>query len=60
MSPAGMDTMTAEAATAPATEPGIYRFRASLGMTGGWALKLMLKVQGEPETVVGTIVFNAR
>ena len=60
MSPDGMETMTAETAAVSATEPGIYRFRADLGMAGRWALKLKAKVQGEPETVEATVVFTAK
>ncbi len=60
MSPDKMETMTAGVAPESATEPGVYKFRADLTMTGGWALKLMAKVQGEPETVQGTVVFTAK
>lgn len=60
MSPDGMGTMTAETAPVSTTEPGIYRFRADLGMAGRWALKLMTKVQGEPETIEATVVFTAK
>ena len=47
-------------AAEPAGEPGVYRFNADLTMAGGWALKLMAKVQGEPETIEGTVVFKAK
>ena len=60
MSPEGMEPMTAKHAAEPAGEPGVYRFKADFTMAGRWALKLMAKVQGEPETVQGTIVFNAK
>jgi hypothetical protein len=60
MSPDGMETMTAEAAAVSQSDASVYRFRADLTMAGRWALKLMAKVQGESETVVATVVFQAR
>jgi hypothetical protein len=39
MSPDAMGEMTAKLAAEPATEPGIYRFKADLTMAGRWALK---------------------
>jgi hypothetical protein len=60
MSPDGMEPMTAKHSTLKETEPGIYRLQADLTMAGGWALKLMAKVQGEPETVQGTVIFKAK
>lgn len=61
MAPDGMETMEAKhTAAEPAGEPGVYRFKADLTMAGGWALKLMAKVQGEPETIEGTVVFKAK
>ena len=61
MAPDGMETMEAKhTAAEPAGEPGVYRFNADLTMAGGWALKLMAKVQGEPETIEGTVVFKAK
>ncbi len=44
----------------PATEPGVYKFKADLSMAGGWALKLMAKVPAESETVEGTVIFQAK
>jgi hypothetical protein len=60
MSPDAMGEMTAKLAAEPATEPGIYRFKADLTMKGRWALKLMAKVPGEGETIEGTVVFTAK
>lgn len=60
MAPDGMEAMTAKHSPAePAGPPGVYRFKAELTMAGGWALKLMAKVEGEPETVIGTVIFKA-
>jgi hypothetical protein len=60
MSPDSMEAMTAKHEALPSTEPGVYRFKADLTMAGGWALKLMAKVQGEKDTVTGTVIFKAK
>jgi len=60
MSPDKMETMTTEITPINSTEPGIYKFRANFTMAGGWALKLIAKVQGETEDVQGTVVFKAK
>jgi hypothetical protein len=60
MSPDGMAAMTAKHEALGASEPGVYRFRANLTMAGNWALKLMTKVQGEPDTIEGSVVFEAK
>ena len=54
MGPAGMATMTAPVKAMPA-KGGVYSFEVEPGMTGNWALHLAAKVQGEPETVRGTV-----
>jgi hypothetical protein len=54
MGPMGMSTMTAPVKAMPA-KAGVYSFEVEPGMTGNWALHLGAKVQGEPETVRGTI-----
>jgi len=54
MGPAGMPTMAAPVKALPAKD-GVYRFEVAPGMTGTWALHLAAKVQGEPETVRGTV-----
>jgi hypothetical protein len=60
MSHDGMAAMTAKHEALGATEAGVYRFRANLSMAGQWALKLMTKVQGEPDTIEGSVVFEAK
>lgn len=60
MSPDNMEGMTARHDALPASEPGIYRFKADLTMAGSWAFRIMAKVQGESETVHGTVVFQAK
>jgi len=54
MGPAGMETMTAPVKTMPA-KGGIYSFEVDPSMAGAWAVRLAAKVQGEAETVRGTI-----
>jgi len=60
MSPDGMSAMTAPLTALPTTEPGVYAFRTDLVMSGGWSLKLMAKVQGEPATIQGIVIFTAK
>ncbi len=59
MAPDGMETMTAPIEQLSSSEPGIYRFRASLTMAGGWRLSLGAKVQGETGTLESQLVFKA-
>ena len=60
MGPDSMAEMTAKHEAMPASEPGVYSFKADLTMAGGWAFRIMAKVPGEPETVQGTVVFKAK
>jgi hypothetical protein len=59
MAPDGMPTMATKVAPLPNTEPGIYRFKATLTMAGGWQLSLGAKVQGETGTVESKLVIRA-
>jgi hypothetical protein len=59
MAPDGMPTMATKVTPLPSTEPGIYRFKASLTMAGGWQLSLGAKVQGETGTVESKLVIRA-
>jgi hypothetical protein len=43
----------------PSTEPGVYKFKATLSMAGGWQLSLGAKVQGETGTVENKLVLKA-
>ena len=54
MGPAGMPTMGAPVKSLSA-KGGTYSFEVEPGMAGTWALHLAAKVQGEPETVRGTL-----
>jgi hypothetical protein len=59
MSPEGMAAMAPPLTAVPSSEPGVYSFRTELSMAGRWLLSIAAKVQGEPETVVGKITFQA-
>jgi len=60
MAPEGMPTMASAIKPAPSDQPGVYRFRTSLTMEGGWRLSLAAKVQGETGTVEGKLVLQAK
>jgi hypothetical protein len=55
MGPSGMPTMTAPATLLPGSTPGVYRIAVEPGMSGAWAITLAAKIQGESETVRGSI-----
>jgi YtkA-like len=59
MAPDGMQEMATKVTPMPGTEPGTYRFKASLGMAGRWQLSLGAKVQGEAGTVENKLVIQA-
>lgn len=54
MGPAGMAVMTAPVKAMP-PQNGVYRFEVAPSMTGVWAVTLAAKVQGETETIRGSI-----
>lgn len=59
MAPDGMAEMATRITPMPSTEPGVYKFKANLGMAGGWQLSLGAKVQGETGTVDTKLVIRA-
>jgi hypothetical protein len=59
MAPDGMQEMATKVAPMPSTEPGVYKFKATLSMAGGWQLSLGAKVQGETGTVEDKLVLQA-
>jgi hypothetical protein len=59
MGPSGMVEMPGKVSPLPADKPGLYRFQIETGMVGKWALNLGAKVQGEADTVRGTVTFDA-
>src|SRR5262245_31061432 len=58
MAPDGMASMAAAIVLVPNSEPGVYAFKAPLTMTGRWLLTVSAKVQGEPETITGKVIFT--
>jgi hypothetical protein len=54
MGPEGMPTMPSPVEALPA-QGDVYSFAVDPAMAGTWALHLAAKVQGEPETVRGTV-----
>ena len=60
MAPEGMQEMATKVTPMPGTEPGTYRFKATLSMAGGWQLSLGAKVQGETGTVENKLVITAQ
>jgi hypothetical protein len=59
MGPDGMGEMTSSVKPLPSPQPGVYAFKTDLTMAGRWQLTVAAKVQGEPDTVTGTVVFQA-
>jgi hypothetical protein len=59
MAPDGMADMPSPVAAMPSSEPGVYAFKTDLPMAGRYLLSVAVKVQGEPETVVGNVIFKA-
>jgi hypothetical protein len=55
MGPDGMATMTAPAKVVRASDANLYQLELEPPMGGNWALSLSAKVQGETETVNGTV-----
>jgi hypothetical protein len=60
MGPAGMAEMPGKVMPMPPAKDGLYHFTTQTGMAGTWALHLAAKVQGETETVRGTVNFDAK
>lgn len=58
MAPDNMADMASPVAVVPGSEPGTYVFKTEMPMAGRYLLSLAVKVQGEPETVVGKVVFK--
>ena len=59
MAPDNMAEMASPLTPVPSKEPGVYAFKTELSMAGRWLLSIAAKVQGEPETVVGKVIFRA-
>lgn len=59
MAPDGMQEMATKTTSVPTTEPGVYKFKATLSMAGGWQLSLAAKVQGETGTLESKLIVKA-
>lgn len=59
MAPDNMAEMASPLTPVPSEEPGVYAFKTEISMAGRWLLSIAAKVQGEPETVVGKVIFRA-
>lgn len=59
MGPDNMADMVSPVAAMPSKEPGVYAFKTDLPMAGRYLLSVAVKVQGEPETVVGKVILKA-
>ncbi len=55
MGPDGMASMTAPTKLVRASDASLYQLELEPSMGGNWALSLSAKVQGEAETVNGTV-----
>lgn len=55
MGPSGMQEMAAPAKAVPGGSGGVYHVETEPSMAGDWALTLSAKVQGESQTVRGTV-----
>jgi hypothetical protein len=55
MGPEGMESMTAPAKLARSNDANLYQLELEPQMGGKWQLNLSAKVQGETETVSGTV-----
>ena len=60
MAPDGMQEMATKIVPVPGSEPGIYRFKATVSMAGRWQLSLGAKAQGETGTVEDKLVITAQ
>lgn len=60
MAPDGMGAMTSTVTAQGSPEPGTYRFEVKPTMAGRWQLWLGAKIQGEADTVRGSVVVTAR
>src|SRR3954447_24182847 len=58
MAPDKMEMMTAPVEALPSTEAGIYRFKLSPSMPGGWCLSLGAKLQGETGTLKADVALK--
>ena len=60
MAPDGMADMAGKVTPQSSDQPGLYRFLVETGMAGKWRVALAAKVQGETDTVRGSVPFEAK
>jgi hypothetical protein len=60
MAPEGMARHAAAVEPGKASEAGVYAFKANFSMTGRWRFSVAAKVPGEPETVMGRVIFTVK
>jgi carbon monoxide dehydrogenase subunit G len=58
MGPEGMADMATTVTPEPAQPDGLIRYQVATSMAGRWALTLSAKVQGESQTVKGSVTFK--
>jgi hypothetical protein len=58
MAPDGMADMATVVVPLPSPAPGVYAFKAPLTMEGRWLFTISVKVQDEPETLMGKVNFR--
>jgi hypothetical protein len=54
----GMETMSAPIVKLPENPPGTYNFSVAPSLTGNWEIYLSAKVQGQIQTVHGTLTVS--
>lgn len=59
MAPGGMEAMTTPVKAVPSEQPGIYRFKTNLVMSGDWRFSIAAKVQGENGTIESKLIVTA-
>lgn len=59
MAPGGMEAMTTRVEAMPSEQPGIYRFKTNLVMSGDWRFSIAAKVQGETGTIESKLIVTA-
>lgn len=59
MAPGGMEAMTTPVEAVPSEQPGIYRFKTNLVMSGDWRFSIAAKVQGETGTIESKLIVTA-
>jgi hypothetical protein len=59
MAPGGMEAMTTPVEAVPSEQPGTYRFKTNLVMSGDWRFSIAAKLQGETGTIESKLIVTA-